>query len=197
MEKVKFLNKLKKSIHNKDVAKKIDKIKAEYELKNKVAIMKASPKEVDVKIEDMQDLFAILKANINISQYAHWVTKGSSYHGDHLLYERLYNESTEELDGFAEKIVPLAGEETVNQTIISEKVNQVISEYSEATKNKETLPAVVLNMEKRVLQGLEEVYESLSKSDNLTMGFDDLLQAMHNLHESHTYLLGQRIKKDG
>lgn len=189
-----LVKKLANSIENKDFAAKIKKIANEYELRKKLAVMKASPKQVNISVEDMQDLFAVLRANVIFLQYAHWVTKSDTYYGDHILYERLYDESNEELDDFAEKIIPFAGEDSVDPIVVIQKTHQVLSDYSEATKDKEALSKIALNMEQRVLQGLEEVYKSLEDSDELTMGFDDLLQAMHNLHESHIYLLGQRVK---
>ena len=176
-------------------AQAIIKAKEEYGLRKTLAVMKASPKEVSVPVESMQDLFAVLRANIVYLQYAHWVTKDDEYYGDHLLYERLYNESNEEIDGFAEKVVPIAGEESVNPIITTKKVLDVLEKYTEADNNADnnTLAALALNMERKVLESLEAAHESLEGSGGLTMGFEDMLQAMHNSHESHTYLLGQRV----
>lgn len=54
---------------------------------------------------------ASLKALALIHQHSHWTAKGVTFYGDHLLFERLYNDTLELLDEAAEKFVGLLGDQ--------------------------------------------------------------------------------------
>ena len=128
-------------------------------------------------------------------QTAHWVSKGSDYYADHLLYERLYDESILEIDAFVEKVIPLSSEQIVHPAaVVSEALELLkasdLSFDQDATADE--LAAATLKMEKELLERIELTYKSLG--EELTLGLDDHLQAMHSAHEGHVYLLGQRNK---
>ena len=105
------------------------------------------------------------------------------------------NEAAEEIDGYAERIIGLAGEGAVDpikvMAIVAERMPKIIK--AESGENGSSLVQYALNAEKYVLSELEKLYDMLKEGDNLTMGLDDLLMSMHGDHEKHIYLLQQRL----
>lgn len=62
----------------------------------------------------LAQLLATARAVAFVHQAAHWQTRGGHFYGDHLLFERLYNESQDFIDELAERTVgsgalPLVG----------------------------------------------------------------------------------------
>jgi DNA-binding ferritin-like protein len=184
----KVLDKIKvlaEELYLRDVNKKAQEIKI------------SEPKKVDIKIEPLMEFLACLKMNLNYIQAAHWISKGSSFYGDHLMFEKIYNELGGEMDAYAEKIIALSSDEVVNPIEVlrmaAERLPKVI-EFS-GDHDGDDLTMYAINSEKYVLSELEKLYDMLKEQNETTMGLDDLLMEIHNNHESHIYLLKQRIKK--
>ncbi len=146
----------------------------------------------------LQNFFSILYFNTAFSQTAHWTSKGSNSYGDHLLYERLYKENNEELDSFAEQFIPLGGEQVVNPLVLlsssADKIAKVLQFSDEP--NSEDLAKAALKCEVVLLANLKKLYKILKSKKTLSMGSDDLLMGMYQQHESHVYLLKQRLKEE-
>lgn len=122
-------------------------------------------------------------------QQIHWVSKGPSYYGDHLLFARLYETVDGELDQLAEKLIGLDG--PVAHMAGPQGALLVAAQFAKF----DTIPDLVvraLKSEEMFLSCLQKAYDTLSESDDLTMGLDDLLQALASTHETHVYLLQQR-----
>ena len=197
MKELKILERLIGEIKDSDygIAKKVAdagnkfiKTSQEIELKDK-EVKKSGP-----SVESAQKLISCLRIVSQISQHSHWVTKGTNYYGDHLLFERIYNDVVLEVDGFAEKMVCLAGEESANPIKIAELVNENISKYMGEGTSPEVLINNVLNASKYLMEEITFLYSELESSDGLSLGLDDMLTAMHSSHETHVYLLEQRQK---
>ena len=58
--------------------------------------------------------WAAIRAEQQLFWTFHWRAKGSEYYGDHLLYQRLYEARTEEIDRMGEVIMALGGAEAVD-----------------------------------------------------------------------------------
>jgi DNA-binding ferritin-like protein len=148
--------------------------------------------------EVLQNFLSILYFNTTFSQAAHWTSKGVNSYGDHLLYERLYKENNEELDSFAEQFIPLGGEQVVNPLVLlsssADKIAKVLQFNEEP--NSEDLAKAALKCELVLLANLKKLYKILKSKNTLSMGADDLLMGMYQQHESHVYLLRQRLKAD-
>jgi DNA-binding ferritin-like protein len=145
----------------------------------------------------LQSFFSILYLNTTFSQTAHWTAKGTSSYADHLLYERLYKENSEELDQFAEQFIPLGGEQVVNPLILLQSSAQKLSKLLQFPDepSPEELAEASLKIETALLKSLKSLYDTLKESKTLSMGADDLLMGMYQQHESHIYLIKQRLKK--
>lgn len=156
--------------------------------------------ESDTKGSDLinvsASLFSKLKANLEYSQVAHWSAKGGNSYSDHLLYERIYNDNVEEIDKFAEKMIPIVGETFINpieiSVLVSEKLKSIV-EYKDEMPS-DHLAKNLLNFEQSLLEEIDDFRRALEMNKELSLGLDDLITELHNSHQGHIYLLSQRLK---
>lgn len=134
-------------------------------------------------------LMGRLKALYWFHWTAHWQTAGDPFYGDHLMFERMRDTTEEELDGLAEKIVGYLGSDGVDPT-------EILSHESETMApdgNQFDLAERALGMERGFQAALAFTYEKLDDAGDLSLGLDDFLQAMASQHDTHIYLLQQRL----
>ena len=133
-----------------------------------------------------------------LHQTHHWISRGDTFFGDHLLFERLYNETVEEIDNVAEKSIGLGGEQNVNLQVQTMVIAQLAATMSDA----QTIPSVSdlarrsLQAEKSFLIVLDEMLVSMKQTGCATNGVDNLFQGIADVHESHVYLLKRRCQSD-
>ena len=152
-------------------------------------------KELD-KVECKKYL-AFLKALKEYYQYCHWVSKGDPYYGDHLLFERLYNEVSGQIDSAAEKFIGLGDESIVFAPEVSRMVTHILSSIKEQDPENISgfeLAQCALKMEKSFVDFSNSFYRKFREDGSMTLGLDDMVMANHNEHEGFIYLLKQRIK---
>lgn len=135
---------------------------------------------------------ATLKAITLIHQHNHWTTKGEMFYGEHLLFERLYKSTLDNLDLAAEKFIGLFGDETLNYELQAELLNKVLLKYS----NLEGSPVEMsLSIEKDFLKLSKDVYDFFKKNNNLSLGLDDMIMAIASNREESVYLLKQTLQR--
>jgi DNA-binding ferritin-like protein len=133
---------------------------------------------------------ATLKCMALIHQHNHWTTKGSNFYGDHLLFKRLYESASEDLDLAAEKFIGVLGEEIMNYDFQTELVNKILSKYS----NLEGSPKEMsMEVEKDFITFSASAYECLKKEGKMTLGLDDMIMAIASKREESVYLLKQAL----
>jgi len=138
------------------------------------------------------DLLTTLRAMYVHYQNLHWESKGSSFYGDHLLYQRLYEAVAEETDSLAEKILGLTGEGVfVSDIHTFEHGYNTLNIWYEATKGSKPEERALFS-EAYLLEQLEYVDAYLTDLGAKSMGLDDMLSGMASKHEEHVYLLRQR-----
>lgn len=135
---------------------------------------------------------ATLKAISLIHQNSHWSVKGSNFYGDHLLFERLYDNTLEDLDASAEKFIGLFGSEYLSYDLQTELLSKVLGKYS---KLEGSPVQMSLQVELDFLKFSQEAYQSFEKEDTLTLGLDDFLMATADKHEENVYLLKQSLEE--
>lgn len=139
---------------------------------------------------------AWLRALAQLHQSHHWQAKGDPFYGDHLLYERLYNEVVPEIDRMAEKAVGLGTAELVNPVKLI-RLTQFILESIYLVRpgipQSSDLAVRSLHAEKCFLAGLVRLIRVLDTRRISTPGIENLLGEIADAHESHCYLLKQRI----
>lgn len=133
---------------------------------------------------------ATLKALALIHQHNHWTTKGVSFYGDHLLFERLYKSTLENLDLAAEKFIGVFGDRCLDYDLQTELLHKVLLKY----KNLEGSPIQMsLEAEKDFLKFSKDAYNCFEDEGKLTLGLDDMVMAIASDREGAVYLLQQSL----
>lgn len=142
----------------------------------------------------------LVRALAQIHQGHHWLTYGKTYYTDHLLFERLYNETNEEIDQIAEKAVGLGCPKSklhpgVQATLIAKTVHLFCGNGIDVGEgeNPESYVETSLKAEEHFIAGLAAIADEMKNHGGLTRGADNLLAGVEDKHESHVYLLKQRL----
>jgi DNA-binding ferritin-like protein len=130
-------------------------------------------------------LMAYLRALYELHQWMHWRTKGQTFYGDHQLFQRMYEKAAEELDGMAEKAIGLSN----NVNVIDPKGSA--NAAADVLEDFQFTPDGALAAEHGFISLLKDVRDNLG--EGLTDGLDNFLQGLSDTHESHVYLLQQRV----
>lgn len=145
-------------------------------------------------------VLVFLKALVHIHQSHHWLTHGEAYYADHLLFERLYDQTLEDVDGVAEKAIgtrcPL---DTMHPGLQARIVSHIVEKYcgdgvqSTGSDNPKAYLEVSLLAETQFMACLAEIAKVMKEKGELTRGVDNMLAGIEDKHEGHLYLLRQRL----
>lgn len=129
-----------------------------------------------------------------IHQNHHWTAKGDPFYGDHLLFSRLYDTVTSEIDAVAEKVVGLGTTDNVNLQLQVTQLAQLLQSYgmSQTIPQASELAKRSLAAEMNFLAVLGVILCRLKESCQTTPGLDNMLAGIADVHEKHVYLLKQR-----
>lgn len=133
------------------------------------------------------EALAALRAAFIVYRNAHWQVRGPNYYGNHLLFQRLYEETQLQVDRLAEQIVGTWGSEALGGEGDVEIVERWVSEMSRGQDPlKNSLEAATTSRDM-----LSKAYDALKESGQMTIGWDDLLMALASEKDQHVYLLQQ------
>ena len=135
-------------------------------------------------------ILTALRALAWIHQAHHWQTRGDTFYGDHLLFDRLYNDIVEEVDSLAERCVGLAGVDSVDPVLQATVMASFVRTWCTGTGS---YAQISLGAEEDFLNLAKSVATSLKANQGLSRGTDNLLAGIEDKHESHVYLLKQRL----
>ena len=145
---------------------------------------------------EMAKLVAATQGLATIHQIAHWTTGGVNFYEDHLLFERIYGQASEDLDALAEKTVGIFGDKCLTLEAFVKDMNEFISKAANITEQDRPLAEDYiersLNAEKNYLEIIKNTYDMLKDTKTITLGIDDLLMSTASSHETSAYLLQQR-----
>lgn len=132
-----------------------------------------------------------------VHQTHHWVSKGGTFYGDHLLFERLYDGVSGEIDSIAEKIVGLGHESSVDLPLQVKQVDKLVagSNRTSTIPRPSELARQSFVAEMSFLKAASRLTQTLKERGLLTRGLDNLLAGIEDKHEGHVYLLKQRISE--
>ena len=169
------------------------KIQVQAALKNSAYYDAGS--QMSLGMAPLATLLGVLRAASHIHQTHHWQTRGGHYYADHLLFQRLYEESQDFIDQVAERSVGAGSEMLVDAVQQVELMEHVVKAVCKGgVEAPETMIQSSLAMEQFVLGLLKAVIHQLESSGNLSPGTSNLLEGLGDKHEQFTYLLGQRSK---
>jgi DNA-binding ferritin-like protein len=145
-------------------------------------------------------VLVFLKALTTIHQSHHWLTYGETYYADHLLFERLYNQTIEDVDGVAEKAVGTGAPlDKMHPGLQSSIVAHIVKKYCgdgvvySGGENPKTYLEVSLLAETQFLACMDEISKVMKEKGELSRGVDNMLAGIEDKHEGHLYLLKQRL----
>lgn len=141
----------------------------------------------------LNDLLALLRAQSWNYQTCHWQVQGEPFYGDHLLFERLYNNLGEEVDVLAEKIMGILGEPEKGPPFSNESQMDKTKSWIQSWSVYVCPFQRSMESEKALQRALKSIYDILKKTGDLTLGLDDFLMSLASAHEAHMYLLKQRM----
>jgi DNA-binding ferritin-like protein len=120
--------------------------------------------------------------------------KGDPHYGDHLLFERLYTEVVEEIDGLGEKVTSYYGPEAIEDLATLVDTTRFLSLYQGPGDGPTGLYERALRLELHLQRSLKVAYDRIKVDGEMSLGLDDYLMSLANTHESHVYLLRQRLR---
>lgn len=142
-------------------------------------------------------ILVYLKHLYALHQNHHWVAMGDPYYGDHLLFQRLYEGTVEEIDGVAEKAIGLGCTSNVDLQLVHSQLLKLVTGADGASTIPQSsdLAKKSLMAELNFLKVVEHSISSLKECGLLTPGLANMLEGIADKHEGHVYLLKQRISK--
>ncbi len=151
----------------------------------------------NIALAELGVLVAVLRAAAHVHQTHHWQTRGNAFYGDHLLYERLYNETLDGIDRMAERAVGSGNRLLVHPVIQTSQVAALVKFFCgdiQADPSPDNYAALSFMTEVYVLSFLGMAHHTLETTSLLTNGTDNLIQDISDKHESFVYLLRQRVQ---
>lgn len=138
-------------------------------------------------------LLAMAEAVAAIHRAHHWKSKGSTFYGDHLLFQRLYEQMGEEIDSLAERCVGTGGEDVVD-VCLQAKMKQAMCDwiyrlYSNPSSGFSSLIELSLAAEECFAAAIELTMAHMRSNGILTRGTENMLSTLADNHESMQYLL--------
>ena len=131
-----------------------------------------------------------LKAISIISTHCHWTTSktNDNFFGNHLMFERIYKESLDNLDQAAEKVIGVFGLDHFDYDLQTSYLNKLLNKYSSI---KEEPVKMLIQVISDFIKLSTSIYKYLDENKKMTLGFDDMICAISNTNESFLYLLKQ------
>lgn len=129
-----------------------------------------------------------LKAIYIIHQQNHWLAKGNSFYGDHLLFQRIYESAQEDVDGAAEKLISIVGDECLDFKLQADLLNKVLNKYANLCNDPYSCS---LAIEKDFVKFSKVAYDCFEQEGKMTLGLDDFLMATASNRETSIYLLSR------
>lgn len=156
--------------------------------------MTGSREQTDVVVKHLVNLLSYLRAMYLSYQTSHWQTKGPTYYGNHLLFQRLYESVQGEIDALAEKVVGYVGPVSVD---VQGQAGLISSHLHAFAFYGEDHHVRGLRTEEAVQRYIKSAYDRIKESGMMTLGLDDFLMATASAHETNQYLLQQVLNSGG
>ena len=139
----------------------------------------------------------LTKANQMWFHSAHHVTKGKGFAGDHeLLYGKIYETLTEDLDALIERAIGFTDSEIFACPIVlSQMTAKVLKSFcSPSDRSDIEIVEIAFDSLIRLIENIESLHSKIESSGQLSLGMEDLLAGFANQYEAYIYMLKQRLK---
>ena len=149
--------------------------------------------------DQMVEHLAYVKALAHCYQVLHWHSRGNMFYGDHLLFERLYSETSDQVDSIAEKLIGVSDDAfaivAADLAMRTSTFVTTIMGAVDAADFEKTIRAMFDAETNWIRKILPKSMEDLQGAGELTDGLENFLQGLADLHEGNVYLLSRRLKK--
>jgi DNA-binding ferritin-like protein len=141
-------------------------------------------------------LLGLLQALSHLHQIHHWNTMGD--YGDHLLFQRLYEQSQDFIDQVAERAVGSKSVAAIEPAVQGQIIHSILLGLSKNDEEGTTLNYVETSLqgELNCLRLIKSVIQVMESDSTLSPGISNLLEGLADLHETFVYLLQQRTRVD-
>jgi DNA-binding ferritin-like protein len=141
-------------------------------------------------VEALTLVWGNLRAEQQLFWTYHWRSKGVDYYGDHLLFQRLYEARTAEIDRMGEVIMAIGGPKWVDPTI-SYAAQMDVVRRAESMKGASD-PAKAASVVADTLQKIELANEKINEAP-FPLAVNNVIAGIADTHLESLYLLKQRM----
>jgi len=146
--------------------------------------------------QELSVILSYLRAMQVMHQTHHHQSVGDNSYGDHLLFERLYNTVTEEIDQVAERCVGKNGNDSIMLSMQLRRQFRIVKELClcfDHFTNQRDLVESSLRVELAFLADMQALRDMMEARGALTVGIANRLDGIADAHEDHVYLLEERL----
>jgi DNA-binding ferritin-like protein len=161
-------------------------------MRNKLTLEKCCSVFGDSEWAPLAGFLAVTEALQMLAHSHHWQTKGENFYGDHLLYQRLYQDVQAEIDLVGEKLIGVS--QDVGLTNYFKRVKTMEMFLKAVTHSDQPYIVVTHDAELAYVRMGGELMDQLEQAGLLTRGLEQMLGNILDKHEEHIYLLEQRVK---
>lgn len=136
--------------------------------------------------DELFNLLVLIKAQAAYYQSCHWNSQGTSFYGDHLLFERLYTAVGGEIDMIGERVVTNIG--SIDIVCLMACVSDTVEGW---VNLKQDVITTSLRSEVDLRIALTALIDNSNKEKSY--GVANMVQGIFDTHETHIYLLQQRL----
>jgi starvation-inducible DNA-binding protein len=186
------------SIELYKLANEMDK-KQLYALADRIddIICKKADDKKEIRSKIFGSLLACTRALAIVAQSFHWRTSGDNYYGDHLLFDRIYGDVNDMVDGLAERGIGVSENDSLAEANLqAHMMVDMVGQHAPESAKPDEFPEILLDYTKAHIEKLAESLEKLRDADASSDGIEDFLQGLASKHEEHAYLLLRRAGKE-
>jgi len=145
----------------------------------------AQKQEDSVTITLLNQYLAMLRVVYTVHQHSHWKCKGADFYGNHLLFQRLYEDAQKKADETAEKLIGLFGNDALDHANQLPLMNELCKYHSDNFMENS------FNAEKEFSTFAEDTYNRIKGIGEMSLGLDDMIMGHINQSETAQYLIKQ------
>lgn len=143
--------------------------------------------------ELFRDVIVAFKVATEVHKTNHWLSCGSSFYGDHEMYDRLHQQVQSNYDEVVEKFVLIGGPSVIDLCLVNEGVVRSLH-FLQPLPTTKSVPSSSVKSELALCKAVQRLHDHLQDSDKLSLGLSELLTRVVSVSEQSQYLLFRRTQ---
>lgn len=152
----------------------------------------ALEKKVVLPLTPLAEVLGLLQGAAMVHQINHWNTRGGSSYGDHLMFQRLYEDTLPFIDQVAERAVGSGDVQRIDMSEQIQRMAQLAALYG-APKEADQMVWGSLTAVDSCLSKVRQAASALKAEGKYSSGTANLLEGLADKLEEFQYLLKQRV----